>query len=65
VAPSSSGPDGKDDGEAKDGAGRPASSTFHGEKWLSGVNGVPYLAVMPSEASATTAKRKASGNSRR
>ena len=45
--------------------GLPSSSTFHGEKWCSGVNGVPYLARMPSDATVQTANRKAIGNSRR
>ena len=43
----------------------PSSSTFHGEKWCNGVNGVPYLAVRPSETRVNTENRKAIGNSRR
>jgi hypothetical protein len=43
----------------------PASSTFHGEKWYSGVKGVPYLAKIPSEATVATVNRNAIGNSRR
>jgi hypothetical protein len=45
--------------------GVPSSSTFHGEKWLSGVNGVPYFANRPSETSVSTANRNAVGSSRR
>ena len=43
----------------------PSSSTFQGEKWFSGVKGVPYRAVTPSLITETTAKRNAMGNSRR